>query len=269
MNHPKDEIILRYLSDESGEDEQMEMDAHMANCSRCRDRVRAMAYLRENFDSLWNTWTASEHGRVHHQLQLAAALEEVVQSSSSLAPHAMRWRKQLGTALEVAIKVIVDQTKRVATMAQDMLLPGQGFELRTAAPGVGSAEELTRVSDHLNKGSRLLSQDRPDEAVSELLKAAGIDARSPQAAVSDIYHEGTWVFQVVADSRRARISVKYMPREGEITPVFALLLSQDPGTAARYSAFEAVEGEDYLLAEFEELPDGPYRIEIASLSDAE
>lgn len=262
MYHPDEDMIFRYVSGLASDEEQLQVDAHVVDCSDCLQRIQALLYVRENFDSIWESWTAAEHGCVCRQWRLARALREAAEASPSLSERLSQWLAQLEEGLEIGVNVLVNRARKVASVAAASLPIGYEFELQPVYAGVGSVEEQTQLADHLKKGSSLLSQDKSDEAMQELLKAVKIDARSPQAAVSEVCHEGRRVLQMVADGRRGRVYVKFWSEHEEESPALAILLPRAPQAKASVAQFKPVEGEPYMLAEFENLPDDTYSLQI-------
>lgn len=263
MIHPDEHSIQRYISSLVSEEEQLHIDTHLAECPVCSQRIQTLRYIRENFDSLWDSWTAGEHGRVYRQLQLVKTLTEIATAKPSLAERLKQWLEQLGEGLEISTRVLLDRSRKIASVAAVALPRGYEFKLRPAYVGVGSPEEQTRLEDHLKKGSDLLSQGKIDEATGKLLEAVEINARYPQAAVSEIRQDERLLLQVIVESRRRKISVKYWPSEGQEPPILAVLLPKHSGIRASAAEFEPIEGEQYVLAEFAYLTDGAYSLQIA------
>jgi hypothetical protein len=262
MKHADDDVLLRCISGQARGEELLKVDTHMAECSLCRERFRALYYLSEHGESLSASWTAMEHGRAFRAWKLAGALEKTARKSPALAAGAGKWVSALREGAGIAVKVLVDRAGKVASAAEEALPPGYGFELLPTFAGVGRGDAMNRVEDCLKKSSRLLSQDRTEEALRKLLEAGRIDARSPRAAVSEILFEDKPVLQVVADSRRGRISVKLRRPGPGAPPGFALLLSREREEEVLAAPFREVEGEDYMVAEFEEVASGAYNIEV-------
>ena len=59
-----EELMRRYITGSATESERFEADCHLAGCDRCVERLRAMAYLRQNFDTIWGGWSEAEHQRL-------------------------------------------------------------------------------------------------------------------------------------------------------------------------------------------------------------
>ena len=262
MCHPDENTIFRYISDTASEKEHLQVDTHIADCSECLQQIRSLHFIRKNFEEVWRSWTAVEHGRVCRQWKLAKALEEATESSPSMTDLLKQWLVELKEGLEIGVQVLVDQAQKVASTAATVLPAGYEFELRPAYAGVGSPDEQTQLANHLKKSSSFLSHNKTEEALSELLEAVKIDARSPQAAVSEICREGDRILQMIVDSRRGCVSIKFWQGHQEKKPALAVLLPKDPDKKALIAQFKPLENEQYLLAAFGNLPDGAYSLQI-------
>jgi hypothetical protein len=266
MCHPNDETAIRYFSGELTENEQLEIDGHVAGCDDCLSRMRALLYIRENFTSIWEKWSAAEHGRIYEQLHIIKAMLEITKKMPSMADQVVQCFRAAKEGLGIGAKVLLDGAKRIASFAPTALPAGYEFKFRVAYAGIGSPEEQAQLEDHLAKGSKLLSEDKVDHAVHELLKAGKIDARSPQAAVSEVRHEGRLMLQMIVDSNRRRISVKFWPQERMRNPAFAILLPEQVAIKPLIGEFKSVEGEEYILAEFVDVSDSMYFVQIGPIT---
>jgi hypothetical protein len=262
MCHPDENTIFQYVSQKASEQEQLQVDTHIADCPECMERVRALLYIRKNFESVWTSWTSAEHGRVYRQWKLAKALKEAAERSPSMTVLLKQWLMELKNGMGIGINVLMGQAMKVASAAAATLPIGYEFELRPAYAGVGSPDEQTQLVDRLKKSSSLLSHNKIEEALSELAEAVKIDARSPQAAVSEICREGNRILQMIVDSRRGCVFVKFWQIYEKSRPALAVLLPNDSGKRVLISPFKQVENEQYILAEFDNLPDGVYSLQI-------
>jgi hypothetical protein len=169
--------------------------------------------------------------------------------------------------LEIGLQILVDHAQKVASTAAAVLPGGYEFELRPAFAGVGLPEEQTKLANHLKKSSSFLSNNMTREALGELLEAVKIDARSPQAAVSEICRKGDRILQMIVDSRRGCVSIKFWQGHLEKKPALAVLLPKNPDSGALIAQFKPIENELYILAEFENLPDGAYSLQIGPCAE--
>jgi hypothetical protein len=262
MDHPDVNMILRYVSNSVSSREQVDIDTHLGQCPECLRRVRAFSYLDEKFDSLWDSWTAVEHGCAYRRWRLAKALREAVEVAPALSEHARRWVERMKEGLEFSVRVLVDKSRTIASLGACVLPRQCEFRLCLSGTGIGSPDEQAKLEDHLHRGSQLLSEDRPDEATDELLQALRIDARSSQAAISQILWRGQLLCQTIVDSRRGRILVRLWPQEGQCMPTFALLIPEDEKGKVLTAGFQGVENELYVLAEFDRIDHTSYSLQI-------
>ena len=187
------------------------------------------------------------------------ALQALEVSDPSRAQSLRRWLGHLWQGVsDKAVRVLVDRSKRLVSLAADILPAEYRLEHRPAVLGIGTPGK--QVEAHLRRGRELLSSGEVEEVRHELEKAAELDARIPQAASLEILHAGARTAEMAADSRLGRVWLRYWPTEGEKPPEVALLLPDDDSLSAGSAAFAPVEGEEFLLATFENVPAGPFRI---------
>lgn len=62
MSHLETEQIVRYLAGASDEDEAFAVQTHLGECADCLARVRGGQLLRQDFDRVWEQWSAATHG---------------------------------------------------------------------------------------------------------------------------------------------------------------------------------------------------------------
>jgi hypothetical protein len=263
MCHPTEEIFLRYVSGAAMEEEQLEIEKHMARCSQCVELASTLRYIQENFDDLLNSWTASEHGRVYQQWRLVRALHQTAETAPSMAEGIARLYECLRKGMVLCVKVLVDRYQRIACLAQDAIPAGYELRVCPAYSGVGSPEAQSKVEEYLREGSELLSEDKIPEAVNKLLLAGSIDARSSQSVRSEVYRGEQLVAEAIVDSRRGRISVVLWPKPECALRTEAILLPDGATGEVLTATFEHVESQPYIVAEFEDLKHEMYRLWIA------
>ncbi len=267
LNHPDEEAIIRYVSEQTSEQEQFDMDKHFSDCTSCSKSVRTMFFIRENFDALWDNWSAAEHGRLSQQLVLANALRQASQTRPALSDEIRRWLGQLGEGLCVSARVLLDRSRKIALLGTSALPAGFEFRVRPAYIGIGSPKEQAKVNEHLQKSSELLSQHKAEQAVDELLQAVKIDARSSQVSTLSIVHQDNRLFEVHVDSIARTVLLMFWPVEGQGYPRLAILAPEEGACPATPAEFKPVEGADYFLAEFGNVGDGIYSMTIGPLKE--
>lgn len=270
MNHIDLQTLLRYVRHEVSDDDWLAVDEHLADCIHCLGRVRALRRLRTDFATIWESWTAEEHGRLYLQYRLAKAILDAEADPNfreSAKSRALEWLRKLGTnAADFAVGILLDGGKRIASVASEM--PGtigraaQPYilQLQPMRLGVGSPDEMSQVEKHREKASAMLAQGRIAETIEHLQSAVEIDMRAAQGAILDIRHEKRLVGRIQVDSRRKSASLMYWPAPGQYPLRLAILLPREEDLPARLAELKPVEAADYLLAEFEDLGDGSYTL---------
>jgi hypothetical protein len=108
----------------------------------------------------------------------------------------------------------------------------------------------------------VLAGDRADEAVELCEEARRVDARWVQSAVGRVHREGRPVCEVVVESRRSQVIVRYWAAEDQPVPAMALLVPQDPGSPVVSAEFHREAGQASAVAEFHDVADGAHSISI-------
>ncbi len=260
--HPSLEVALRYVADRPSDAERLHIDLHLADCEPCRSEIRALRQLREHGAAPYLSWTAADYGRAYRHWQLAKALRQMGDASApDVVRRALRWLKRLATGAGQDIKVLLDGARSLAA-ATAHVPTGCKLVHQLAYAGVGSPEEVGRLRQHLERGNELLLEGRAEESTGELLQAVAIDARCPQAAVAEVHQHGMRVLQLLVDSRRRRVAVKVYAAPGGSLPSLSALLALDAAVPPRVVEFLPIEGEAAVVAEFDDVPDGVYAIEL-------
>jgi anti-sigma factor ChrR (cupin superfamily) len=57
MTHPDFETLLRYVSEIASDEESVQVDGHLAECSECLEQVRLLDSLRETYGTQDENWT--------------------------------------------------------------------------------------------------------------------------------------------------------------------------------------------------------------------
>ena len=69
MEHLHQDQILGYLSGNVSKEAEMGMNEHLASCEECFERVKALVYLKKNFEELWKTLSISEIEKLKEKLE--------------------------------------------------------------------------------------------------------------------------------------------------------------------------------------------------------
>ncbi len=257
MIHPIEDNLLAYVAERASDVDKIQIDTHLYDCLDCAQRVRILLTIKRDFDLIWEEWSAAEHGRLNVRPNYAAMLNLL---AGPALEQAKAWLDRIQTEGKVAIQVLLDSGKRIATLAASAMPSGFEFELRPVIAGVGSGEDDLALEKHLHHGSALLASNLTDDAVRELEAAARINPFVAQSAVSVVYRSGKKYAEFTADSRRGTLSVKHWPVAGERRASMAMVLPQMQNDVPRIAELVAIPGEEYLLAQFEDFHSGRFEL---------
>lgn len=263
--HPNEDTLWQYISEDANDETLLDVDTHVARCPSCAERIRTLRGLQEDFDSLFDSWTAIEHGRVYQRWCLLKAVREAAKAAPPMAERLFQLFECLKTGMVLCIKVLVDRSRKLACLAREEGSADCVLRLCPSYAGVGSPEAQAELDAHLKESCELLSLGRVAEATEVLLQAEKIDARSTQATTSTVYRDEQLVAEAAVDSRRGRISVILWPGQRKVRAQAILLPVKAPAEAIA-TVFERVQGQPYLLAEFEDVCHEVYHLWIACLS---
>lgn len=282
MTHPDLRELIEYVSGQGPEELRIRIDSHVADCPQCLKTVQGSLLLRRDFEAVWESWTPQEHGRALEDAARSPALKarpaasvvpdpdvldkRVLEqaSRSALPQRVIALLSQIAGDTRLTLKLLLSQARQVASAAAGLIPPGHVFALSPAFAGTGAAGD--ELQTHLNKGSELLAQDQPEQAMQELLAAVQIDARSPQTAVTSVLREGAPFLQVVVDGHRGHIWAKCSAKPDQSAPAVAVLIPEEQNIDVRFAEFKTLEDEPGLLADFEDVQDGTYRLAVGPMS---
>lgn len=247
MNCLTDDELWRYAMEQASEPERLQADAHLADCEPCVDRL----HRRLEFRELLDTWTASSHGRVLRACRLRAAAADKPEATSIL--------KACWDALCEGIdslRIMLDPRRKLACATVGVCSSDRFFRLCVPDSGVGAADELSQVPAKLRQSSELLSQGKRDEATQVLQAVQSVNAWACSGSVGELRSRTDRPYlEVAADAIRRAILVKCWPQPERRGRYLAALFREDSAEPPILKELEAVQGEEYLLAEFEEVSD--------------
>ncbi len=260
MQHLTPVQILAYAFDECGDADLPLVDGHIAQCAECLDRVRGALYLSSHAAEVVGGWTAAQHGAALRRARLAAALRTAAEREPGILARAASWLSHTGAEASAAARLALDRARGVGLASAAWMGEGWSSNLRPALQGVASpdADAATRS---LNEGMRLLDEGDSEGALDSALQAARLDARTARSTTLEVNAPEGTLYRVVVDARRGRVAVIRRPRAAELAGTLAMLIPSDESLVPLVSRFELVTGADYMLAEFESVPDGEYALE--------
>lgn len=248
MSHLTQEQKLAYISGRLDEEVSFAVDEHLATCSQCAGSIRALRILRHDFDRIWDRiwdgWTAKAHGQAYREARLAAALIKAAEKTAqtpALRKRIQRWlgrvREGVEAAAEAALHLVLDSPRKTAQVISEGM------------------EELRRA------GSRW--QFEPVPSVATEGPFGGPEEAAPSKIA--VKAEGPPWFQVNVDVQAGKVSVLLELQE-EPWPLLLLQptrADQDP----IIGEFRRPEEMDFLLAEFEGVPEGEYLLLMEPLEE--
>lgn len=260
MTGTDDDSILRYVRGEASEEEVLAFDRRMATDPALLERVRRLMYLRSRFDDVFLGLTASAYGERRRAVALAEALVAVAQSQPEWKSLLQKWFRQFGESAASSYRVLLDQAKRISSVACDQPSPGLTAELALGFGGVGSTDR--ELENHLREGAIRLERGDVLAAREALESAARLDTRQTQTAHLRLSRGATAVCEVRVNSVRGTVAVKNWTVPGRTPPAFAILVPDGSPTDCRAAAFEFLRDEGAHLAEFSAVRDGSCRLFI-------
>lgn len=223
MEHRTEEELLLFVTEQATEEEAADVAAHLAECEACFWRVRGLRYLRDNLDSFLDSWGPEEYARLCRETAMVATCDGVTSAGTKIQKF-----------VEVAITFAIDCVKKTARAITSNPSTGYQFPMLDTAAGVGS----------------------PDAHMSSL------DTGPDSVIVREIFHEGRRIGQLTVDVVKQSLHMKYWPGEGGSTAYLVLRPKREELGGPITVEFGAVIGADYLLAEFADLQDGEYDLEL-------
>jgi len=226
MSHLKTEEILAYVAGKMAEKKAFEVNIHLATCEECAKRVKAHYYIKDHFDTLWDTWTAKRHAEEYWQARVGEALKEA-EIPPRLGERVKDWLGKISQKADVAIGVVIDASQRMAEVVQE------GFEALRRPDIVLEFSSLPAPV--------LILGEEPEEGTIK------VEAKGPP-----------WT-AITVEPTAQKITVQ-MEVSDEPWPL--LLLFPKMEGKVFISEFSHPEGTDYLLAEFEDVPDGEFTLVV-------
>ncbi len=220
VKHLQPRQIAAYALGELTEEELFHLDEHVAACAECARRVRAFRFVAEHADVLLEGWSAGRASAATLQ-DLIACIAEQTETGSELQDHLARWLRRLSDRTRAVLAITMEGTRRAAAIVDESL-------------------------DRLGRSSGF----QPVLAPVRVRGEGGGDA----AAVEDHVHP--WA-RVTADPATGIVAVQ-LAKVAEPWPIAVLITRR--GESAMIGEFRPVEGEDYLLATFEDVRDGEYTL---------
>ena len=258
MRHLEFSEILAYVADKMSEEASLAVDTHLAACDDCARRVRAHFKISEQFDELWNKWTAREHaaslGKDTFPLRLPATDKPVLVRLSRLRKEfrgrVSAFLRSLPQRVEAALKVVVDAGRKQAGIVQ------QGLEVYRTAE---STLRFLPISPIIGQTAVLGEEPEADQV------SVTVQAQEPaQIEVTVDAEDQTVTVHLTVDERRMKEDawplVILVPERGGEVRLAEFVPQGDAdseGSRALLAKFENIQGEHILFFESPGIHAGP------------
>lgn len=258
MEHPDIDRCILYVSGLCPDDSVFEMDAHIAKCEECLERIRALLFLKNNFDGFFGAWGAEDYIKACRRLKHVQRLIGLSESASAMAGRIRAACESIAGGGGIAVKALISHSKKIASLFADRETDGYSYRLIPAFSGVGTPESAS-LQEKIDQGSQMLLRGDLAEAEKILCEVSAKNGRCIQSGIMEVFDGSERVVRVVADSRKRSALVMYWGKRGKPAPECACLMPDEDGDPI-LAEFLPVEGADYMLAEFRDIPDGTYDI---------
>ena len=235
MSHSESHIetsqIVDYVAERLADRESIHVELHLSGCLECARRVKSHRRIKENFDEVWDSWTAGEalRSRAAHALVLSLGRTR----HAALKGRIERWLDKLRAKAGIAWCAAVDTSTRTTRVLRLNLQERLSAETPTWLRTGGLQPEPVRTRGAVRtRGSR-----KAEVAVSaegrEVVKKVDIleGPRGCTVRVLAAMQEVPWPLVALIDKTGEKTFVSPLEKRGED-----------------------------LSAEFEEVPEGDYRI---------
>lgn len=245
MSHLSQKQLIAFAAGRSGAREAERAYGHLDACDACAQRLEAVRRIRSDFDGSWDEFLT----------ELATRVEAWETSAAT----------EVFAGVELAIRGVLDEGRRLATAALDRVTGAVGdlgsldAAFQPAYSGVGDPATAGEAADLTQQASALCGEGKDDEAVRRLERAAGLDPRAGASAGLSVLAGGRKVGEVVVDARRRSVSVLLDLDHAGVQAVLSHGSGRIPDMS---SELQPVEGASYALAEFENVPAGPFSLRL-------
>lgn len=219
MNHMNADQIRAYVAEKLPYDECLVCETHLATCKECAERVKVLLSVRNNFDQIWTTWTVKKHAEEFQVAQLRQALKRA-RAAADIRRRLTTWADNITARVDTALGISLDVSKRAARVVQE----GLEFLQDPKSPAFAPAPVPLAIHGRAEAPAWIAVETQ----------------RSP------------WT-KVTIDPVVRRILVQSEIRTGPWPLVALVAKDHDWATVA---SFRIPEGEEFLLAVFEDLPPG-------------
>jgi hypothetical protein len=232
--HIPGELLADYTARRLSEAEELDVEAHLAECDECSEVARAALLV----GNVWDNWTAQAHGQAFLASRLSHAIRQA-QHTTANAGWQVRldtWAEEWTGRVEAAVRVVMaapGSASRVVTEGLEALSrPGTGWQFAAVPVGMPT------------RGPRAQGK-----------------APSPTVALAS----GTSQARVAVGGARREIVVRLDALPGDRQPPLVLLVSVTEDDEPRLAIPEQQPGAPYFVARFDDVPPGEYVVAFEPL----
>ncbi len=214
--------ILAYVAGVLSDEKCFEIDSHLAKCEQCAKRVKGFYHLRTNPDNIFKRGSPKKLAENVYLGQLRKSLGTIAKEHPHLKNRIEKWLAKISLKMEVAFGFILDS----ASIKVQPVLQITKALLTEGSPPLNPVPAPSRVL-----GTRVTTPLLSVEAKSDIKPRITIDPAAKKVLVQIAREKGIWPIAVLFSVRGNKVFV------GE---------------------FWHPEGTDFILTEFEGVPDGEY-----------
>ncbi|MBN1424740.1 hypothetical protein JXA88_09290 [Candidatus Fermentibacteria bacterium] len=223
MDHPSLMRILEYVAGKAAEEDGFRLDLHLAACPECAARARAYRLLRDHRAAVFSARHTVDPALAQLRKRLRSYAFDA-EIPSEVERRLLRWSRNLMKSTSAALRIGLQSAARLAWIRDEAL------------PRMTPAGPLLAF-----------------EPVAPPIRVRGKDRRGPAMVESP----DEPMLRVVADAAESAVTVRH-PKGAAPHPFVVLIATSSEFT--RVAQLAAVPGEAYLLARFEDVPDGEYTL---------
>ncbi|WP_287152962.1 hypothetical protein [Candidatus Solincola tengchongensis] len=257
MDHPEEMAIVRYVNKRATEEEAEKLAQHVFRCKDCLEKVMALRRLCRQFDEIWDSWTAREHGRRLMRWRIAEALAKAAMEDEGILERAWSWLVSMEGDAGIAVRIIIS---REGALAVPIDVPPQlGYDMwHDFSEASGELEEVLR--GRVREAHYLLATGRWDEAASLLRDTMLISKEAGIRCDLLFAYRGTIYTQIRVDGETKAIEVIWEEQTAEALPCLLLLLPEKENRNPLVAKPEWSPQSGNMVAVFRELEEGRYTL---------
>lgn len=255
MNHPSFEAIFRYATNNVTDEELFEIDTHMVDCEACSRQIAGIMYLRNNFDTVWDSFNLAGYAELQRQLNYMDVLVKAAEADPGIKMKMPSLYFRIKAGLALSVKVLLDSGQQLSLIAAEVkkeFLPEAGLYLEPRYTGVGDRQQI-EAAQKLDQSRDYLKNGSPDQALALLKEVKVITPELVESSKQMILSAGEEVGTIEIGSNTKTVEVRFWKYDPQNPPYVAILTS--PSGMERMAKLAADEN-DHLIARFEAITEG-------------